>query len=190
MIRQIYSFIIILSLIFGIGCKKNPVTPPPPPTVEDFTFPADTSFAVRLITNSTNVNSGSNLDVKLVFYNMQNVFGSAVEILYDKNLVEIQNESKMLFGPYFQISDTSNILMVKKVEQGFGRASIGISYIKNSGFVAGGSGVVVKFKSKAIAPGDVWFKISKSKLEIKKSDGLYINNFSGLKIDSLKVTIQ
>ncbi len=189
MMKYILTLTIIFSVIQFSSCKKDPVTPPPPPA-EDFTFPADTSFAVRLITSSTTVSSGSNFDVKLVFYNMQSVFGSAVEILYDKNLIEITDQTKMLMGPYFQTGDTSKVLILKKVEQGFGRASIGISYVKNSGLVSGGSGVVIKLKSRAIAPGSAWFKINKSKLEIKKSDGSYINNFVNLKIDSLRVTIQ
>ncbi|MDP2208196.1 MAG: cohesin domain-containing protein [Bacteroidota bacterium] len=188
--KYILTLTIILSFIQFSSCKKDPVTPPPPPPPEDFTFPADTSFSVRLISSSTAVSSGGNFDVKLVFYNMQNVFGSAVEILYDKNLVEIPDQTKMLVGPYFQTGDTSKIMMLKKVEQGFGRASLGISYIKNSGLVSGGSGVVIKLKAKAIAAGNAWFKINKNKLEIKKSDGNYINNFSILKIDSLQVTIQ
>ncbi|MDI6804468.1 MAG: cohesin domain-containing protein [Bacteroidota bacterium] len=190
MIKYILTLTIILGVIQFSSCKTDPVTPPPPPPAEDFTFPADTSFSVRLITSSATVSSGGNFDVKLVFYNMQNVFGSAVEILYDKNLVEIPDQTKMLVGPYFQTGDTSKIMMLKKVEQGFGRASIGISYIKNSGLVSGGAGVVIKLKSKAIAAGNVWFKINKSNLEIKKIDGNYINNFSILKIDSLHVTIQ
>lgn len=188
--KYILTLILILGFLQFSSCKKDPVAPPPPPPPEDFTFPADTSFSVRLITSSGTVGSGSNFDVKLVFYNMQNVFGSAVEILYDKNLVEITDLTKMLVGPYFQTDDTAKIMMLKKVEQGYGRASFGISYIKNSGLVSDGSGVVIKLKSKAIAPGNVWFKINKSKLEIKKSDGFYINNFSGLKIDSLQITIQ
>ncbi len=186
----ILGLIIIISSIQFSSCKKDPVTPPPPPPPEDFTFPADTSFSVRLISSSTTVSSGGNFDVKLVFYNMQSVFGSAIEILYDKNFVEILDQTKMLIGPYFQTSDTSKFLMLKKVEQGFGRASIGISYIKNSGLVSEGSGVVVKLKAKATSTGSAWFKINKNKLEIKKSDGLSINNFSSLKIDSLQVIIK
>ncbi|RCK71690.1 MAG: hypothetical protein IGBAC_0781 [Ignavibacteriae bacterium] len=179
---------IIIIFVLVASCKKETTTQPPVVKPEDFSFPPSSRFAISLITNSTNVNLGSEFDTKIVFYNVQEVFGSAIEIVYDNNLLSIPNQSKLLIGPFFNIEDTSKILILKKVENLFGRASLGISYVRNSGLVSNGSGVVFKIKFTPIARGDTWIKISKC--EIRKSDGNFINNFSNIQIDSLQISIK
>lgn len=183
-----YILILFLLLFIFSSCKKETVTQPPQPIEEDFSFPQTTRFAVSLITNSNTVILGKEFDVKLVFYNVQEVFGSAIEIVYDNNLISIPNQSKLLLGPFFNVNDTSKVLILKKLENPLGRASFAISYVRNSGLNSGGSGVVFKLKYTPIAKGNTWIKINKC--EIRKSDGNLINNFSNIEIDSLQVLIQ
>lgn len=184
--KRIIILVTILFLL--ISCKKETPTQPTEVKQEDFSFPSSTRFAVNLITNSTNLNVGNEFDTKLVFYNVQEVFGSAIEILYDNNLLSIPNQSKLLIGPFFNTEDTTKILIFKKLENIFGRVSLGISYVRNSGLVYSGSGVVLKIKFTPIARGDTWIKINKC--EIRKSDGNFINNFSNIQIDSLQISIK
>lgn len=184
--KYILNFFLLLFLISS--CKKETVTQPPEPKEEDFSFPQSSRFSVSLITNSNTVILGKEFDVKLVFYNVQEVFGSAIEIAYENNYISITNQNKIILGPFFNIKDTSKVLILKKLENPLGRASVAISYIRNSGLNSSGSGVVFKIKYLPVAKGNTWIKINKC--EIRKSDGSFINNFSNIEIDSLQVHIQ
>lgn len=180
------TFILVL---FLSACKESPVELPPQPQEEDFSYPQSSRFAVSLITDNTIVANASNFDVKVVFYNVQDVFGTAIELLYDKNLISIQNDSKILLGPFFNFKDSSKVLLFKKLENELGRINAAISYIRNSNLVSNGSGVIIKLKFTTVNRGNAVIKINKNKFEIRKNDGSYINNFSNLEVDSLKITI-
>lgn len=182
-----YIFLIILIFILA-SCKKESVTQPPELKEEDFSFPPSSRFAVSLITNSTTVDLGKEFDVKIVFYNVQEVFGSAIEIIYNNSLITVPNSSKLLLGPFFNLKDTTKVLILKKLENPLGRASVAISYIRDSNLKSSGSEVVFKLKYTPVAKGNTWIKINKC--EIRKSDGNFINNFSNIEIDSLQVFIQ
>ncbi len=187
MIARALTIFITVCIFLTTGCKKDPVSPPPPDQVEDFTYPASTKFAATLYSNNTNYKVGENFDVKLVFYNMQDVFGAAAEILFDSSYIEITDSSKILIGTYFKTGDST--LYLRKVEQ-IGRASIGISYIRGSGLVASGSGVVIKLRCKAKKIGSTIFSLNGTKLEIRKNDGEFINNFSSLLKENFAVSFQ
>lgn len=181
------TFALLLSLFILIaGCKKNPVSSLPPE--EDFSYPPSTKFAVSVYSSQTTIKKGDLVDIKLVFYNLQNVFGAAVELNYSNNLIEFTDDSKMLLGQYFVVGDST--LVLKKVEQSYGRVSVAISYVKGSSKTANGSGVVFKLKGKAVGIGSAQIEINRNKLQIIKSDGLPINNFSNLLLENLTLTIQ
>jgi hypothetical protein len=186
MINNTVTLLIVIGIILITGCKKDSVSPPPV-AEEDYSFPANTKFAVTLYSNQTSYKVGDNFDVKLVFYNLQDVFGAAVELSYDSSFIHITDSSKILIGPYFNTGDST--LTFRKVEQ-IGRASIGISYVKGSGLVSNGSGTVMKLKCNARKNGSTTFSINGSKLEIRKSDGSFINNFNGLLKENLTINIQ
>ncbi len=184
--KTIFLIILLLSVVFSNGCKKDLVSPPP--TVEDFSFPPSTKFAITIYSSQTVINKGDNIDIRLVFYNVQSLFGTAIELNYPNNLIEFTDDSKMLLGQFFQIRDST--LVLKKVEQLQGRASVGISYIKGSGLTANGSGVVFKLKGRAIAAGVAQIDINKNKLQMLRNDGTSINNFSDILIENLTLNIQ
>jgi len=186
MMKQIITLLAVIGMILITGCKKDSVSPPSV-AEEDYSFPASAKFAVTLYSNQTNYKVGDNFDVKIVFYNLQDVFGAAVEFLFDSSFIQITDSSKILLGPYFKTGDST--LSLRNVEQS-GRASIAISYIKGSGLTSSGSGVVVKLRCKARKNGSTTFSINGNKLEIRKSDGSYINNFSGLLKENFTVSIQ
>ncbi len=182
---KILIFFVVISLILT-GCSKNPVGPVPPQ--EDFSYPPSTRFAVSLYSEKTNYNLNSEIDIRLIFYNLTGVFGTAVEISYDQTKLEITNEDKIIIGPYFKSLDSA--LVIKKVDQPIGRVSGAISYWKNSDLTANESGVVFKIKAKAVATGNIQLSINKDKLQILRNDGRPIDNFQNLQIDSLNITIQ
>lgn len=186
MIKHTATLLTVIGIILIAGCKKDSVSPPPV-AEEDYSFPASTKFAVTLYSNQTNYKVGDNFDVKLVSYNLQDVFGAAVELSYDSSFIQIPDSCKMLIGPYFKTGDST--LTFRKIEQ-LGRASLAISYIKGSGLVSSGSGVVMKIKCKAQKIGSTTFSINGSKLEIRKWDGSFINNFNGLQKENLTINIQ
>jgi hypothetical protein len=186
MIKHTITLLTVIGIILITGCKKDSVSPLPV-AQEDYSFPVSTKFAVTLYSNQTNYKVGDNFDVKLVFYNLQDVFGAAVELSFDSSFIQITDSSKILFGPYFIIGDST--LSFRKVEQ-IGRASIGISYTKGSGLVSNGSDAVIKLKCKARKNGSTTFSINGSKLEIRKSDGSFVNNFNGLQKENLTINIQ
>lgn len=184
--KIIFLLILLVSIIFINGCKKDPVSSPLP--VEDFSYPPSSKFAITVYSEQTIIKKGDIIDIKLVFYNIPSVFGTALELNYPNNLIEFTDDSKMLLGQFFQIGDSA--LVLKKVEQLQGRASVGISYIKGSGLTANSSGVVFKLKGEAIASGIAEISINKNKLKILKSDGTPVNNFSGLLVENLSLNIQ
>jgi hypothetical protein len=186
MIKQSITLLTVIGIILITGCKKDSVSPPPV-AEEDYSFPASAKFTVTLYSNQTNYKIGDNFDVKLVFYNLQDVFGTAVELSFDSSFIRIMDSSKIFIGPYFKTGDST--LTFRKVEQ-VGRASIGISYTKGSGLVSNGSGVVLKLKCNARKIGSTTFSINSSKLEIRKSDGAFIYNFNGLLKENLTISIQ
>jgi hypothetical protein len=186
MIKHTITLFAVVVVILITGCKKDTVSPPLV-AEEDYSFPASTKFAVTLYSNQTNYKVGDNFDVKLVFYNLQDVFGAAVEVSYDSSFIQITDSSKILIGPYFKIGDST--LSFRNVEQ-IGRASIGISYTKGSGLVSNGSGAVMKLKCNARKIGSTTFSINTGKLEIRKSDGSFISNFNGLQKENLTISIQ
>lgn len=176
-----------MGILFIIGCRRDVVNPPDNQQ-EDFSYPPSQEFAVKLYSNQTEYRIGDNIDVKLIFYNLNDVFGTAVEILYDKNVIEIIDSTKVLIGPYFKTGDST--LILRKVEQNFGRISIAISYIKGSEMFSTGSGVVAKIKCKAIKNESTNFILNEGKLEIRKKDGRLIDNFSLLLKQNLTINIQ
>ena len=186
MMKQIITLLAVIGMILITGCKKDSVSPPSV-AEEDYSFPASAKFAVTLYSNQTNYKVGDNFDVKLVFYNLQDVFGAAVELSFDSSFIQITDSTKMLIGTFFKTGDST--LTFRKVEQ-IGRASIAISYTKGSSLVSNGSGTVMKLKCYARKIGSTTFSINGSKLEIRKSDGSLINNFNGLQKENLTISIQ
>ena len=179
-----YYFILLVIISFFIGCKESIVDPPI--FREDWKFPPDSSkFAITLYTEKDTIPMGSDFDVKIIFYNIPKVFGTAFEILYPNNITKINEQ---VIGPHFK-SELS-YLSIALVDSADNTMSFGITYPAGLDSSSSGSGVVMKLKCKAKTKGVAQFTINRSKLEIKKSNGSMIDNFNSLDVENLKVVIK
>jgi len=122
-------------------------------------------------------------EVKVIFYNLNSIFGATLEINYPGDKIEITD---IISGNYFP-SDTS-VLILKKIENN--RISYGISSKMNIGKTLSGSGVICKLKCKAKQSGSISFTINTQKLDIRKLDGSLYPNISDLQIDNLNLSVQ
>lgn len=177
------KLIVCISLIAGCGGSDDVI--PPPGSSEDWGFPANaTKFAISLYSDKSTVSVGESFDVKMVLYNIPNVFGSAVEVGYPGDKVSI---TQTLAGPHF--SPQVWTIAISRVDSLQNRASYGVTYIAGSNRTSSGSGAVMKFRCTAKASGAVQFSINPGILEIRKADGSLINNFPGLQIEGLTITV-
>lgn len=182
--KKYLSLAVVILMSLFIGCQDE--GPIQPTTEENWKYPSDSAkFSITLYTENDTVKAGSEFDVKVIFYNIPNVFGAAFEIGYASDKIDV---SKYLQGPHF-ISSFNNIAKgwIDPIEK---MVSFGITYAAGSNMTSSGSGIVMKLKCKAKTSGVAEFIINKQRLEIKKSDGSFINNFNNLTIENLKVVIK
>ena len=180
-------FLLFMSLsILTIGCKKDEEQIINPPAQEDWTFPANsTKFSVTLYCEKQIVRVGETFDVKVILYNIPDVFGTALEVSYTSSTASI---AQQLMGPHF--TPSSSVLAVSRIEAAKNAASYGITYQNGSNRISSGSGVVVKFKCTATTSGNAQFTVNRQKLEIRKADGSLINNFASLQVENLTIVVQ
>jgi hypothetical protein len=165
-----FLLIVLILTAFVMGCKKDEgVTNTPPPSPEDWTYPASTTRdTITTYCEKQNVAVGEEFDVKLVLYNVADVFGVAVEMKYVSDKSDVLSA---LAGPFFP-SD-SVVALSPKIEPDSNRVSYGVTRLRGSTSIAG-SGVVIKLKCKGKAAGNATFSINPAKLEIRKADGTLI----------------
>jgi hypothetical protein len=171
------------------GCSKssnNPVGPSTAPTGNDWVFPANNSkFSVTVYTASDTVAVGQTFYTKVIYYNVSQTFGTALECAYAPDKVRILEVTQ---GPMFA-SDTTTI-SVARVDSVAGTVSMGISYKAGTGKVFNGSNILVRLKCEAKAAGSTAFTINAAKLEILQSDGSSIPNFGSLAVENLSLLIR
>ncbi len=178
---------VALALALG-GCSKSSNNPvgPTTPTGEDWTFPANsTKFSATLTTSKDPVAAGETFYVKIVYYNITQTFGSAVEVNYPPDKVHIVDLTP---GPL--IANDSTSINVMQIDSVAGKVSFGITYKAGSGKVFNGSNVLVRLKCQGKAAGSAAFTINPATLEILQSNGNAIPNFGSLQIENLSMIVQ
>jgi hypothetical protein len=152
---------------------------------ETWTYPSNgVKFAATVYSSVSTVQNGSRFEVQVVYYNMTNVFGTAIELSFPNDKVSIRD---VIAGPYIS---GSSALVLKKLDNAAGRISLGATFTAGSGNTATGSGVVLKLKCRAKNTGSSPFTINTTKLQILQSDGSSIPNFNTLQIENLTIGIQ
>ncbi len=186
--KQLFLWMMMAAALFA-GCSKsgnNPVTPPPPSTGEDWTFPANsTKFSATLTTSKDPVAVGDIFYTKIVYYNITQAFGSAIELNYPPDKVRILD-----FTPGPLIANDSTSIDVIQIDSVAGKVSFGITYKAGIGGAFNGSNVLARLKCQGKTTGAVTFTIVPSTFEIVKSDGSAIPNFSSLVIENLTLQVQ
>jgi hypothetical protein len=181
------SLILVLSGL-SLSCKSSDsgTNPTPTPAPEDWTFPANAvKFAVTAYTEKQSVAVGEAFDVKLVLYNISDAFGTAIEMTYASDKVDVLD---LLSGPFF--APDSSLIGIKEVTASANRISYGVTYKAGSNKTSNGSGVVFKLKCRGKASGSAPFIMNAQKLEVRKSDGNLIANFGSLSREDLTVVVQ
>jgi len=112
------------------------------------------------------------------------VFGAATEFSLPSNVELLAAE----VGPFF--SPISNTLVLGGRVNNNTAYAFGMTFKAGTTSSASGSGVLVKLRLRATAAGTATFAFDRSKLEMTRSDGSPIANFSGLAIEDLTVTIR
>jgi hypothetical protein len=181
---RIFLCVALFALLIG-GCKKDDNGVAPTPTPEDFSYPADSlKFAVTTYVASDTVAVGATFDVKVILYNVSSAFGCSVEMNYPDAFVEVQ---QVVVGPYF----SGDLLAVSKIEPTLNRVSCGVTMRSGASVSsANKSAVVFKLKCRARAAGSAPLMINTAKLEIRKSDGSFITNFSSLTIENKTLVVR
>jgi hypothetical protein len=161
-----FLLLVLILVGFTVGCKDN-VTGPQP--TEDWTYPSSsTRDTVTVYCNKKSVTIGEEFDVKLVLYNIDDVFGIALEINYASDKSDVLSA---IAGPFFPPDGV--VALPPKIEPTSNRVSYGVTRQRGSTGITG-SGVVIKLKCKAKAKGSAMFVINTSKLEIRRSNGTLI----------------
>ncbi|MGD0339697.1 MAG: cohesin domain-containing protein [Bacteroidota bacterium] len=163
-----FLLIVLILTFFVVGCKKDEgvTNAPPPSQQEDWTYPAGTTRdTVTTYCDKQNVAVGEEFDVKLVLYNVAEVFGVAIEMNYASDKSDVLSA---LAGPFFPSDNV--VSLSPKIEPDSNRISYGITRLRGSTSISG-SGVVIKLKCKGKAAGNATFAINPTKLEIRKADG-------------------
>ncbi len=154
-------------------------------SAELWNYPTNTEkFAATVHSNVATIKNGNRLEVLVVYYNMTNVFGTAIELSFPQDKIFVRD---FIAGSY--ISGNS-ILTLKKVNNTNGTISFGITYTANSGNISNGSGALFKLKCRAKNAGNISFTINSSKLQILQTDGMPIPNFNSIQIENLNMGIQ
>ena len=167
---KVFIVICVFALVSS-GCRKDDSgTNPPPPPQEDWTFPQDSTTNIKVFSEISSAAVGDAFDVKVILYNVTDVFGSAVELTYSSAHAQI---TSILAGPLF--APDTDILTVSHVDPGMNLASFGVTYRAGSGRSVTGSGVLFKLKCKGTSPGTAVFTINPAALEIRKTDNTIAN---------------
>lgn len=182
----------LLSLSFGfVSCSKDDGGSTPPPVActaaNDFSFPADpVKFAVSLYSDCQTVSNGQEFSLKVVLYNVTDVFGFATEILLPTDKVTLVSTAD---GSAFQPS--TEVLRLGGLVSGTNIYACGATYKAGSASRTNGSAVVVKLRLRAIATGTAAITINPARpLELKRSDGTPITNFGSILVENASITIQ
>ena len=181
-----FVFVSVLALLL-MGCKKDDEGTTPPVAAEDWTFPTDTvKFAVTVNSPKATVAVGEAFDVKVILYNVSNAFGFSMEMAYASDKVEVLEVTQ---GPHF--APVGDLLTIKKIDAAMNAVSYGVTFKAGTTTTGkSGSGVVFKLKCRARVAGSAAFTIAPGKLEIRKADGSFINNFNTIAKENLTLQIQ
>jgi hypothetical protein len=188
MAMKILLFLLSCSCAF-VSCSKDDSSAPQTDACtagNNFSFPANaTKFSVSLYTDCQTVSNGQEFSLKVVLYNVSDLFGFASEILLPTDKVQFVSAAA---GGAFQPS--SDVIRVNTLVSGSSIYACGATYTSLSTYRTNGSGVVMKLRLRATATGTALFTINRNRLELKRSDGTPITNFDGMQVEDASVVIQ
>ena len=139
-------------------------------------------LSVRIIPVETTINIDEDFQVFINIVDVSDLFGIAVEITFDKDLIEVQDE-------YFTLGSIWNGLQpITYINQEAGRLNIGI-VLENIANVQSinGSGNLFSLSFRGIAEGES--SISIDRLDLINKDGNPVEDFDEVKIENATIVI-
>jgi hypothetical protein len=180
--------ILFVFLLLGLaaGCSSDEGTGPTPTPQEDWAFPASsTKFSFTAYTADSVYAVGTAFDVKLVLYNVNEVFGLSAEVAFTPSTVDVV---EVLTGPHF--SPAGDILTVTQLETSTSKVSLGITFRRGTTTGKSGSGAVFKLKCRARTAGTASFLVTPGTFQILKADGTPVPNAGTLVLEGRTLTIR
>ncbi len=153
-------------------------------TAGTWEFAASTQFAVALYADAATYVTGDSLDVKVVAYNLQDVFGAAFQVNYPHGLLKI---GKIIYNPSL-FTDPGSYLVVHEIEPDSNRVSIGFTFLRNSGRSISESAVLMRLRCRALAAGSANLSLARGTLMITKPNGEPIDNLGNIEIEPLNLS--
>lgn len=185
MTHRILYLLLALALV-AAGCSSDDGTEPTPVPTEDWSFPASaTKFSFTAYTADSVFAVGATFDVKMVVYNVNELFGLSAQVSYPSGTVEVLD---VLTGPHF--SPSTDILTVKQIEASNNRVAYGVTFRRGTSTGKSGSGVVCKLKCRARAAGTATFAVNVPTFQILKADGTPVPNAGTLVLESRTITVR
>ena len=176
-----HAYMALVFILVLAGCKSSPTQPT---QTDPWSFPASSKFAVTLYTDKSTISVGQTTDIKLVLYDVTNVFGAAIELRLPLDSLEV---IQVVQNP--NILDGANALVLSKVDSTQGKVSYGVTLKAGSNATFTGSAVVCKATVKGLIAGPVNVRITPGMLSLVKSDGQPITNFASIAIENLALTV-
>jgi len=153
-------------------------------TAGTWEFAPSARFAVALYTDAATYIAGDSLDVKVVAYNLQDVFGAAFQVNYPHGLLGI---GRIIYNPSL-FTDPASYLVVHEIEPDSNRVSIGFTFIRNSGRSISQSAVLLRLRCRVLAAGSANLSLARGTLMITKPNGEPIDNLGNIEIDPLDLS--
>ena len=134
--------------------------------------------ALALYSDGTTVAAGDSFDVKVVSYNLQDVFGAALRIIYPHDVIGV---GRILYNPTL-FGDQTSCLVMPPVRSDLDRVDIGFTYVRGSGRSIRESSVLALLRCRALKQGAANVGFAPDTLVVRKSDGTLFDYGSLTKI--------
>jgi hypothetical protein len=168
------------------GCSSNGGGPKPPP-VDPYALPASGGFSMRLYTENPSLSVNKTFDVKVAFYQLSGALGTAFEISYPSDRIQITMSGDEVNPNYFQ---GATLGLGPKVEPERGLLSYAVSY-PNAAPVATQSndGVILLLHCRALQAGPATMSLVRSTFEIRRPDGSPMVGSADFRLGDLTVQV-
>lgn len=141
--------------LVGAGCDGNTIVQPPNPAdLEDWSFPIDTSKVALTAMAPDTGYVGQSFDVKIVVYNVPQLFGAAADVQYERDRVRVES---VIIGPLF--GSSKNTLGVAFVDSARGIVQVASTLRSGAPSPSRATGVLCKLRCRALRTGLTRFRL-------------------------------
>jgi hypothetical protein len=172
-------------LLLACSCGKS-TTDPTPSEAGAWDYPSSSRFAVSLYSDQSTCAVGDSLDVRVIFYNMPDVFGAAFVIEYPHEAVG----TSRILGNDAVLPAPGSCILLSRIEPDSDKVCCGFTFLRGHPQRFHGSAAVLKLRCQALQAGTAVFRFRDVPLSITGDDGAPVANLANLERDSLLVVIR